>query len=1014
MTRIRRIAFAFLFAATPLLVRAEVFFSDTFINGSTLNQLPTAPTTSLTSYQSLAGVTGAASSINPNRLTLVFPNTTAVLGEILARFGSTPVALTTVGDHIALTVVFVNASNILSGTLNNNASINIGLFNSSGVAPNQGHIVSGSGNITGGTEDWIGYAARIFFNGNSTIFARPVQTPAGLNSRNQDLLFTGASGTQAFGEPTGAALGGSTAGIVSLVQGSTNTLHLVITLSAAGTLTVSNALYAGVEVSGTPTFSQQRTASGATLLTSGFDGFAVGWRNSAPAAQASAMEVLSIEISGQSTTVSTPPDILMEPVTVTVSSGGSAAFAVTAQGFNLAYQWHRHGTNLVDGGNISGANSDLLVISPASSADVAGGANGYYVTVTGAGGFSTNSTTNSLTLVAAKNLTWAGPGDAWDLNTSANWLDAGNSPSAFNFGDAVTFNGGQPTGVILSGRYLSASSVTVEGSTGYAFSGSGSFAGPGRLIFTGSFLDIANANSYSGGTIISNETAYLYLRNYNGLGTGPITLAKAGGKLEVVPAGSASLGINGDFIVADDFTIQFDGAGTFAGVIFGNLAGTAGKTLTLTPANTSSTNRYRVYGATTTYDANLIVDGPAVSMANYQGSTLAPYHTGGSQTYNGIISGNGGLVQRGNGTTILNGQNTYSGGTTPTAGTIGFGADTVGNVTSGPIGAGPLFLAPELPNTTGSGTVLAFGGARTIANPLQYPSATNNQTLIVGGTNDLTFSGPFTLNGDDGSGTFTNRTLQVANTALTTISGVISGNGFGLIKTGNGTLALSNTETYTGPTAISNGTLRVNGQLDVGAVTVVTNATLGGSGTILGPVTVLDGGNVAPGNSIGTLIINNNLSLLGNLNIEVNTASAPTSDRVIVSGTLVNTGAGTLTVSNLGSALVGGEKFTLFNKSILNGSALTVSGGGVGWVNDLAADGSITATFLAPPTLNFIQTGNNLQFSWTGNFKLQAQTNGLNVGVSSNWGDYPAGTTSPVSVPITVANGTVFFRLSAP
>ena len=77
-------------------------------------------------------------------------------------------------------------------------------------------------------------------------------------------------------------------------------------------------------------------------------------------------------------------------------------------------------------------------------------------------------------------------------------------------------------------------------------------------------------------------------------------------------------------------------------------------------------------------------------------------------------------------------------------------------------------------------------------------------------------------------------------------------------------------------------------------------------------------------------------------------------------------------------------------------------------------DGSITvATVLVvtPPTLNFTHTGNSLQFSWSGNFKLQAQTNTLNVGLSTNWSDYPGGGTSPVTVPNIGGTNAVFFRL---
>jgi hypothetical protein len=54
----------------------------------------------------------------------------------------------------------------------------------------------------------------------------------------------------------------------------------------------------------------------------------------------------------------------------------------------------------------------------------------------------------------------------------------------------------------------------------------------------------------------------------------------------------------------------------------------------------------------------------------------------------------------------------------------------------------------------------------------------------------------------------------------------------------------------------------------------------------------------------------------------------------------------------------------------------------------------------------------SLDFSWTGSFKLQSQTNALNVGLNTNWYDYPGGDSSPVSVPVDASNGSVFFRLS--
>ena len=65
----------------------------------------------------------------------------------------------------------------------------------------------------------------------------------------------------------------------------------------------------------------------------------------------------------------------------------------------------------------------------------------------------------------------------------------------------------------------------------------------------------------------------------------------------------------------------------------------------------------------------------------------------------------------------------------------------------------------------------------------------------------------------------------------------------------------------------------------------------------------------------------------------------------------------------------------------------------------------------ARPILTSTATGGSLTFSWpggVGNFKLQSQTNSL-TGI---WHDYPGGGSNPMSVPISSANGSVFFRLA--
>jgi autotransporter-associated beta strand protein len=116
-------------------------------------------------------------------------------------------------------------------------------------------------------------------------------------------------------------------------------------------------------------------------------------------------------------------------------------------------------------------------------------------------------------------------------------------------------------------------------------------------------------------------------------------------------------------------------------------------------------------------------------------------------------------------------------------------------------------------------------------------------------------------------------------------------------KLRDGTLLLAASNSYTGPTLVSAGTLRVNGQIGSGGVTVAAGF-FGGTGTIKGPVTVQSDGTLAPGNSIGTLAISNALTLQpgSTTHIEVNVS---TSVRDPVQGLSSVSYGGNMVVSNL-------------------------------------------------------------------------------------------------------------------
>jgi|GEM_PF-318194 len=99
--------------------------------------------------------------------------------------------------------------------------------------------------------------------------------------------------------------------------------------------------------------------------------------------------------------VDTEPRITSEPSGQTVCDGSSASFSVAAIGTDISYQWRKGTVNLSDGGNISGVNSSMLIISPANTSDAA---DNYNVVVTGACLSNKTSTNVSLTINTAPNI----------------------------------------------------------------------------------------------------------------------------------------------------------------------------------------------------------------------------------------------------------------------------------------------------------------------------------------------------------------------------------------------------------------------------------------------------------------------------------------------------------------------------------------------------------------------------------------------------------------------------------
>jgi autotransporter-associated beta strand protein len=93
-----------------------------------------------------------------------------------------------------------------------------------------------------------------------------------------------------------------------------------------------------------------------------------------------------------------------------------------------------------------------------------------------------------------------------------------------------------------------------------------------------------------------------------------------------------------------------------------------------------------------------------------------------------------------------------------------------------------------------------------------------------------------------------------------TLTGILSGAG-SLVKASAGTLSVTGENTYAGGTTVNAGVLSVSGAspLGTGAVQVAAGASLGGTGTISGPVTVA--GILKPGNSPGYLATGSSVTM---------------------------------------------------------------------------------------------------------------------------------------------------------
>ncbi len=163
--------------------------------------------------------------------------------------------------------------------------------------------------------------------------------------------------------------------------------------------------------------------------------------------------------------------------------------------------------------------------------------------------------------------------------------------------------------------------------------------------------------------------------------------------------------------------------------------------------------------------------------------------------------------------------------------------------------------------------------------------------VIVNGDAVSVLGADFTIGSLSGSGIVAlgGKVLTTgANGASTMWAGTLGGDG-SLVKTGAGTFTLSGINPMTGMTTVADGRLLVNGWLTGSSLHVLRGAQLGGTG-VVPSVTIAGGGILSPGLSVGTLVVDGDLTFEPGSTYRVETTSRD-ADLTWAAGSLFGSGA---------------------------------------------------------------------------------------------------------------------------
>jgi fibronectin-binding autotransporter adhesin len=341
----------------------------------------------------------------------------------------------------------------------------------------------------------------------------------------------------------------------------------------------------------------------------------------------------------------------------------------------------------------------------------------------------------------------------------------------------------------------------------------------------------------------------------------------------VIPSGSGATANFASAIVAPS-TVTVDGQLTVGNLIFNN-----SHAYTLAPGIAQSTIDLDNDGEAAEITDYLGTHFISVPLMNPLGVSVTVANAPDAVNISNAISGAGGLTMSGLGTLVLSASNTFSGVTIINSGTVQLGngssSGTLGTSTGPIVVNGTLtFDQPSgatqsftnVLTTSASGGVSQLGaGSLIVLNPGGADALTTGSVSVAAGTlrignanaanlGSLTMSGgTLDLNGlnttftslagaggviDSSTGNGLIDLTVGANNTTTTFAGVIRNTSgtLSLQKLGNGVLVLSGANTFTGPTNIANGGLRLTQSNSLNTLSPIQVNSLGfgsGGGLIL-------------------------------------------------------------------------------------------------------------------------------------------------------------------------------------